>query len=173
MRLIFRRNNFIWSAPFCPFTTKFFYPIHGLIDHAVKVVLVLFLAIRLDWWGNISGDWVNLLNSLFQIVDYHGFLDTFLLDSLEFKWWNGLTDDSGFSVDSYEFFVLDFVEVISLGQVDILWDKSVTPLKFLWKVPDFMPLAEKESCNHAKGTNVVLLEGFLSHAAWLLMDELR
>ncbi len=173
MRLIFRCNNFIGRAPFCPFTTNLSHPIHGLIDHAVKVVLVLFLAIRLDWWGNISGNWVDLLNSLFQIVYYHGFLDTFLLDSLEFQGWNGLTDDSGFSVDSDEFLVLDFVEVISLGQVNILWNKSVASLKLLSKLLDFIPLVEKGFCSHAKGTNVALLEGFLFHVAWLLMYELR
>ena len=131
------------------------------------------MAIRLDGWGRVSGDWVNLLNSLFQVINYHGFLYAFLLDSFEFQGWNRLADDSGFSVDCDEFFVFDLVEVVSLGQIDIVWDEGVASLKLLWKVPDFKPLEVKGFCSHAKGTNAWLLAGFLSHAAWSLKDGLR
>ena len=63
MRLIFGRNNLVRDTPSGAFTAKLSDPVHGLVNDAVEIVLILFLAVGLNWRRSVCGNRVDFLNS--------------------------------------------------------------------------------------------------------------
>ena len=112
--LILCRNYFIWYTPSRACTSNLSHPIHWLVDNTVQIIFVLFLSIGLNWFWCVCCYGVNFLYPLFQVINHHWFLYSLLLDSLQFQRWDCFADYFCFSVNSNEFFVLDFVEMVSL-----------------------------------------------------------
>lgn len=125
MRLISRGNYLIWHAPLCACASHLSHPVHRLIKHTVQVVFVLFLPITLNGLWRISRNRIHLLHSLLQIIHNHWLLHSFLFDPFQLQRRDGLADDFGLGVNGNELFVMNFVEMVSLGEVDISWDVGV------------------------------------------------
>lgn len=129
MGLVFRGDNLVGHAPFSPLASHLPDPVHWLIDYAIKVVFVLFFLVLLYLGRDVGRYWVDFLDFLLQVIYDHRLLYSFLLDSLQLQGSDRFSDHSCFGVDCDVLFIFDFVEMISLSEIDIMRYPDVSFLK--------------------------------------------
>lgn len=134
MWLIFWSNNLVtWTSH--SFTSKLTTSIHWFINHAIKIVFILFvvLLVIFNWWRSVSGSWLNLFNNFLifrfiKIIDNHRFFYSLSLQFLHLlsRYW--FPNYSLLCVNCHKIFVFDFIKMICLTQIHIFRNISVTLL---------------------------------------------